>query len=266
MLKLRELKLLWEHFAYSKTVYQLHSPLLFGWHQSMATPSDLETDTEELWKYHKSILNSRTPIVAGTFGAGSRSGDKRHTLGQIARNSGSGRKKILKIARLVLSQRANNVLELGTNVGLLATSLAKMMPRIDFDTIEAHAPYVQIATKAKNKWGLHNLNIHQKTFAEYWKELEHDRKFDVIFIDGDHNGPSLEANVKEALIHLNDSGIIILDDIHWSVGMSVAWKKIRNWDDIGTSYCDWQIGILSKEDTGQHVDVVPAWQKPWLLF
>ncbi len=48
---------------------------------------------------------------------------------------------------------------------------------------------------------------------EYFNLLNNTKKFDVIFIDGDHSYRQSKLDLDNSLKHLDDNGIIIMDDI-----------------------------------------------------
>ena len=53
---------------------------------------------------------------------------------------------------------------------------------------------------------------HYMTSDEYFAQT--DDKFDIIFIDGLHEYSQVDRDIKNALKHLNDHGVIIMHDCH----------------------------------------------------
>lgn len=58
-----------------------------------------------------------------------------------------------------------------------------------------------------------NVKLHTCGSNEYFNSLISTIKFDVIFIDGDHSYRQSKLDLNNSLKHLDDNGIIIMDDI-----------------------------------------------------
>jgi len=63
-----------------------------------------------------------------------------------------------------------------------------------------------------------------------WLKNNRDKRFDAIFIDGDHSYDGLKGDLNNALPLLNDNGYIIFHDINSSEcpGVVKIWNEIRN--------------------------------------
>lgn len=56
---------------------------------------------------------------------------------------------------------------------------------------------------------------HLTTSDDYFENIiEKDKKFDIVFIDGDHNGVQVYKDIVNSLEHLDDNGIILLHDMN----------------------------------------------------
>jgi predicted O-methyltransferase YrrM len=63
------------------------------------------------------------------------------------------------------------------------------------------------------------------TFDEYLAQNPKEI-FDLVFIDGHHDGEALLRYLDALKNNTHDDTIFILDDIRWSVSMFDAWQKI----------------------------------------
>ena len=67
------------------------------------------------------------------------------------------------------------------------------------------------------KIGVDILNRGQKyvmTSDEFFNTIEPTQKYDIIFIDGDHEKTQLNCDIINALKHLNENGSIVVHDIN----------------------------------------------------
>jgi hypothetical protein len=53
---------------------------------------------------------------------------------------------------------------------------------------------------------------HMMTSNEFFYEVDKDFKYDIIFIDGLHHSEQVDEDIKNALFHLVDGGVIVLHD------------------------------------------------------
>lgn len=78
-----------------------------------------------------------------------------------------------------------------------------------------------------------NLNdprILQMTSDEYFSQIPDDKKFDIIFIDGDHYHEQVTVDLKNSLKHLSKNGSIVMHDCAYLEGVTPANPR-------GTSVC-----------------------------
>lgn len=53
---------------------------------------------------------------------------------------------------------------------------------------------------------------HRMTSNEFFRKLDRDFKYDVVFIDGLHHSDQVDVDIENALNHLVDNGVIVLHD------------------------------------------------------
>jgi predicted O-methyltransferase YrrM len=73
--------------------------------------------------------------------------------------------------------------------------------------------------------------------------------FDLIFIDGHHNGSALLQYLEALDKNSNDQTIFIVDDIRWSKDMFVAWNQLIQNEKYHLSIDFFKMGILMKRST-----------------
>ena len=81
-------------------------------------------------------------------------------------------------------------------------------------------------------------------------------KFDLIFIDGHHDGKALLQYLETLSPFIHDETIILVDDIRWSDSMFTAWKKLRTDEHFHLTIDLFRCGILMKRSHQQKEDFV----------
>jgi len=127
--------------------------------------------------------------------------------------------------------RINNILEIGTNLGVSGQYFLKALEgkkNAKFVTLEGVKGLCDIAEKRFSE--LSNEQYFEVLHGLYDQTLinivKKDIHFDLLFIDGNHR---YNATLKyfELLKNKNlNRALVIFDDIHWSVAMRKAWQEI----------------------------------------
>lgn len=120
-----------------------------------------------------------------------------------------------------------NILEIGTNTGKFANFLSQIYPGSIITTIDLPKNDNQFlntynretADKLKKFLDNRNKNLNKSNIyfyelnSNYIKEFFKNKKFDLIWIDGDHLEPQVSRDIHNSLDLINDGGIICVDDI-----------------------------------------------------
>ena len=68
--------------------------------------------------------------------------------------------------------------------------------------------------------------------------------FDLIYLDGHHDGPATLRYFDTLKKYTHEKTILIIDDIHWSKGMSAAWQQIIKDPKVSVSIDSFFCGFL----------------------
>ncbi|MGH8911795.1 MAG: O-methyltransferase [Acidimicrobiia bacterium] len=151
------------------------------------------------------------------------------TLGAAASHSAPPDQGRL-LFHLTRSLAPNQVLELGTNIGISAAYLALGQRYGDGGTVtsvEASGVRRLEARRIHTELGVTDVDLVEGYFDDVLPSLL-DRlgRVDLAFLDGNHQ---LDATVRyfEMLApQITAGGMMVLDDIRWSEGMLEAWNRI----------------------------------------
>jgi hypothetical protein len=153
-----------------------------------------------------------------------------------------------------------------------------------------HSNYDKIVIK--NKTGVEpfpitdllNKGIVELTSDMFFKSLETDVKYDIIFIDGLHTREQSLADILNSLKHLSDNGTILVHDClptaeyqtsiedngkEWTgdVWKSIVDIKAKDGLDVSTIDTDWGIGCirLNADNIGFENPIDLTWENYELL-
>lgn len=233
--------------------HMIHSPFLYQWTCEVLPDSDKKNYTEiEEWRRRRKL--DKQEITYADLGAPSKKTQKStRSIAQIAQVALKSPKYARILARAAAFTKANNVLELGTSLGISTAYLAQHAAKVY--TIEGHASIASLAQNMFQSLSLHHIDSRVGLFDAVLPELlKEEITFDLIFIDGNHQyAPTLQY-FEMLLPYLSPKGVIIFDDIYWSEEMAQAWQEIKKHPQITLTIDIFQLGFayinpdLSKQD------------------
>jgi predicted O-methyltransferase YrrM len=196
-------------------------------------------------QYRADLLLDKTVIETIPYGAGTRSGQHNRTIGHIARVASVPANYGRLLFRLVRHFQPDQIIEMGTALGISTMYLAMGNPAAKVITVEGNPLLVKIASERFSVYGLDNITLINSTFDDAIPRLIRDiRSNTLIYIDGNH---TLEATLRYYQLFSEASGysnIMVLDDINWSYPMTKAWKIITGTDCKGVIIDLFRLGII----------------------
>jgi len=161
----------------------------------------------------------------------------KHNCSTVART-----RLLYRIASYFKTDRA---LELGTSLGIGTYALA--LGAKEAVSIEGSPAVVDYARQRLNEIGIKNVALVQGTFKEFFDGkllLKPTGVYDLVFIDGHHDGAATLDYFERVLPYCHENTVIILDDIHWSKSMTQAWQQLTGHPTVTASINTFQWGIL----------------------
>ena len=233
------LKFLWR----STNAHGVHSPFLYRLLTECLYDRTSYPEYEQLKSYRDELLHDATVIEVTDMGAGSRR-FKANTrkVSQMARTAGSSLKRMQWLFRWVRYSQPKSILELGTSLGLGTYAMAMGHASASIITVEGCpnlSNHTALRLTAVNQL---QVDLRSATFQSALESLS-GSTFDLIVLDGHHDGDATLTYMESLFDMVHEDSVIIIDDIHWSKDMAIAWKQLkadsRVRQSMDTFYCGW---------------------------
>ncbi len=244
------LRILWDYLIFRlnskpRKGYGIHSPFLFELYTKVIDAEIQSEFFDVIENTRKELKNSTDYINSFQFGAGSNYKNNTHRVKDIAKAAPVSPSLGKLLFRLVNYFKPENIIELGTSLGLSSLYLAAANPDSNVFTIEGNKELSAIAQTNVKKVGLENISFICGDFSDKFPELLNGiNRVDFAFIDGDHSEESTIKNFHLLKSKSWENTVIVIDDIRWSRGMFKAWKLIVSDNDVGISLDLFRCGVV----------------------
>lgn len=223
----------------------MHSPFVYTFIEKVLNDKTKYEAYEKIEAVRKSLLQNKHEIKVEDFGAGSTViKTKQRIVKDIAASSLKPKKFSQLLHRIVQFYNHQNIVELGTSLGITTAYLAAAN-KANVTTMEGSKNIATIAASNFEKLQLKNINLvvgeFEKTLNPYVQKTE---VIDLAFVDGNHRKEPTVQYFEALLPKLHNDSFLIFDDIHWSKEMEEAWEIIKNNDVVTMSIDLFFIGIV----------------------
>ena len=241
----------------------MHSPFVFALVTKCFYDKKKYREYHVLENYRKSLLENKNTIEVTDFGAGSRvfKSNKR-SIGQIAKHAGITSKRAKLLFRMAQYFEPENILEIGTSVGLATSALSMGNPKAKITTLEGCAETAGIAKEQFQKFGLNNVEIKVTEFGQYLKSTTQNpepttNNWQLIYFDGNHQKQATLDYFHALLPTATNDSVWIFDDIHWSSAMEEAWETIKKCPKVTVAIDTFRWGMVffRKEQEKEHFTI-----------
>lgn len=240
-------------FARHSGGHGLHSPFMYEFTKKVLFDKKRYSDYEKIKAVAKDLKKTDLKIEVKELGGGSRVFSKESRKVSMVLKSSSVRRKYCQLLyRIARFYQAENIIELGTSVGMSSLFMAIGNRKGQVITLEGNKSLIEIAKSSSVKLNIDNINfIHGNFDTQLPKILTNKSKVDLAFIDGNH---TYEATLKYYSIIRNHigKGFIIFDDIYWSKGMQKAWTAIKAKEHVCIDLYHFGIVIVGEQLTPGH--------------
>lgn len=247
------LQFLW----HSKNEHAVHSPFVFTLITKCFYDTKSKPEYAILKEYRNSLLKNHTTIEVTDFGAGSKVfKSNTRQISKIAKTAGISPKRAELLFRIVNYFQPENILEIGTSLGLATSALSLGNSNARITTLEGCPETAKIAQEQFKKFGLTNINSEVTEFNVYLRKLQ-TLNFKLIYFDGNHQKQATLDYFELLLPTVTNETVWIFDDIHWSSEMEEAWRIIKNHPKVTVTIDTFQWGLVffRKEQPKEHFTI-----------
>jgi predicted O-methyltransferase YrrM len=240
----------------SKTKFGIHSPFLYDLITNVFYDKTKYDEFIVLNELRNKLAKDERLIDVKDLGAGSRvNNSQKRSISEICKNSTMPKKYAQLLFRLVKNHKPENILELGTSLGITTSYLAFASPNSKIFTIEGSEEIYNKANENFENLKLRNIHSICGSFNDNLNSvLESIDKLDFVLFDGDHKYDSTVRYFEMCLKKYNQKSIFVFDDIKWSKEMENAWDYIKKKEEVSLTIDVFKMGIvffdkqLSKQD------------------
>ncbi|WDF58741.1 class I SAM-dependent methyltransferase [Flavobacterium sp. KACC 22758] len=232
---------------HSTNEHGVHSPFVFNLLTKCFYDKKPKPEYQILTNYRKSLLENKNFIEVTDFGAGSKvfKSNKRQ-ISKIASTAGISPKRAELLFRVTNYFKPQNILEIGTSLGLASSALTLGSKESFLLSLEGCQNTQSVAENLFNKqFPDFNFDFVNSEFSKFLHEGSANIcSWDLIYFDGNHSKKATLEYFNLLLPTINNDSIWIFDDIHWSPEMEEAWEIIKNHSKVKVTIDTFQWGFV----------------------
>jgi predicted O-methyltransferase YrrM len=197
---------------------------------------------ETIETLRKSLKNDSRVLNITDFGTGI---NRKRTIAEISKKSLKSEKYGQLFFRIANYMKAQNILELGTSLGVTTAYLASPSTQIKCVSLEGCPEIAQVAQDNFVKLDIKNIQVVvgniDNTLAPVLNEFD---QLDLIFIDANHSSEAVLRYFEQCLLKVHNETLMVIDDIYWSADMESAWEIIKKHIQVTSTIDLFQLGIV----------------------
>ena len=255
----------------ANTVYGLHSPFVYELCQQILHDNRTFYAYPIIESLRGQLLKSKRAIEITDLGAGSKVSSKKvRSVSSIAKYGAISPEVGRMLFRLVNHFKPENILELGTSLGISTLYQSSAALNAKVITIEGCPNIADLASRNFKHSGMRWIQTVNASFEIALPEvLDQLQEVGYVFIDGDHQSRATIKYFDTIFPYLNDESLIVVADIYWSDEMVNAWNQLQQHPQVTLSIDFYHFGILffrKEQQQKVHYKVVSKWWKPWCFL
>lgn len=236
--------------AWNTTGEGIHSPYLFELVRFILRDENAYYCFADIERRREMLLVCEDELDVVDYGsAGSPQGTHvRRRVCDIARKHLESAKVGQLLFRIVVwmgqqEKRPLEIIELGTSLGVTTAYLAAASGKNNVLTLEGSEEVLRVAQGVWRALKLENITWQVGNIDDSLYKCARE-KLDVAYVDANHTYAATMRYVNYLLPRMDEKGIVVLDDIHYSQKMEHAWSELKADDRVTTSIDLYHVGIL----------------------
>ena len=257
----------WSYLYHSKGRHGIHSPFVFELMDTCLTAKMDKNFSGAFKKWSKDLRKSRQLLEFNDFGAGCKTGIKRlRSVKSIYLSSSTRGVYGRFLHRLARYYEPQKILELGTSLGVGTFHLLTGSLQSHMTTVEGCASVFHLANEQRTLQQKERTLAFHGSFLDYFASLNDQEVFDMVYLDGHHDGSATLRYLTLLVPHLHENSLVVIDDIRWSKDMWAAWKQVALDTRFHLTMDFGRMGIvaLRKQQQKEHFILRPVvFRTPW---
>ncbi len=240
-----QLKKYFQYRFHAGNAHGLHSPFVYKLYTEVIADKNSFYAFDEINKIRSTLLKNTQTIEVLDLGAGSKKMNiNTRMISDIARYSIVSKIYGELLFRLVNYFKPLNVLELGTSLGVSSLYMSTAAPNANIITVEGCPNTIAFAKKLLESVNVKNVELINASFDEAFGKLLTAKKFDLVYIDGNHTYEATINYFNLLLKRIDENSILIFDDIYWTPQMTKAWEEIKKHNAVTITVNLYKIGLV----------------------
>ena len=222
--------------------FGIHSPFVFHLLNYVIFEKNPFYAYTQIEKVRKSLLKDGTIVELTDFGTGNKS---ESSVANIATKSLESAKFGQLLFRLVNFFQPQNILELGTSLGVSTMYLAKPSSTAKVVTMEGSRSLCDIAERNFKNADVDNVEVVCGNIDKNLKDvIDKFPQLDFVYFDANHTREATLRYFEICLQKTHKETVFVFDDIHYSAEMDSAWNEIKKRDNVRLSIDLYHFGLV----------------------
>lgn len=233
---------------FAKSIKTIHPPFAYDLIQHLKNRDISAHDKKAIFSIKRKAANNNNIIEHTDMGASAKGRKYVRSFKKVAdmaAKSGISHKYGRLLYHLVNYFEPENIIEMGTSLGISTLYLSLANKKANIITIEGCAETARVAQNYIKKGGGNNVKVYVGGFQSLLPHtLEGMPAVDFVFFDGHHKYEPTMEYFRKSKPFAHDNTVFVFDDIHWSREMHKAWRHIIHDKDVTLSLDFFQLGIV----------------------
>jgi predicted O-methyltransferase YrrM len=234
------------HRLKSKNRHGLHSPFVYRLVDEVIYDKQPKSAYAKIEQERAALLADTRQITVTDLGAGSHvNNNKQKKISDITKNALKPPNLAQLIYRLAAFIKPDNIIELGTCLGITTLYLQNAVPGAKVYTLEGCPQTASIAKEVFDRSGSKDITVITGNFDDTLKDIiDSQQKLDFVYVDGNHQKDATLRYFEWCLPKVHEGAMLIFDDIYWSEGMKQAWEQIKAHPQVTVTVDLFWIGLV----------------------